>query len=248
MSIPHEPPIIFAHMGHCNICEGPACFSAYYEWYRDHLLCRTCQTIPRERALMRVLTEYYPNWRELDLHESSPGVHGLSLKLKEDCQGYSASHYFPDIPFGSTHPELGFRNESLEELTFEDNSLDLIITQDVMEHVFHPNKAFAEIARVLKPGGAHIFSVPIQNKTKPSQRRAKITKKGVIKHLIEPAEYHGNPVDPDGALVTFDWGYDIATRIMKVAKTPTMMFQIDDIDAGIRAKYIEIFASFKPEN
>ena len=44
-------------------------------------------------------------------------------------------------------------------MTFENESFDLFITQDVFEHVMTPNKAFKEIERVLKPGGAHVFTV-----------------------------------------------------------------------------------------
>ena len=31
-------------------------------------------------------------------------------------------------------------------------------TQDVLEHVFQPDRALAEIMRVLRPGGVHVFS------------------------------------------------------------------------------------------
>ena len=44
-------------------------------------------------------------------------------------------------------------------MTFQNESFDLFITQDVFEHVMEPNKAFKEIERVLKPGGAHVFTV-----------------------------------------------------------------------------------------
>ena len=37
-----------------------------------------------------------------------------------------------------------------------------------MEHIFDPSKAFSEIARTLKTGGAHIFTVPLINKNKPT--------------------------------------------------------------------------------
>ena len=40
-------------------------------------------------------------------------------------------------------------------------SVDLHVTQDVLKHVFHPEKVFKKIARTLKPDGIHIFSVPI---------------------------------------------------------------------------------------
>jgi len=48
----------------------------------------------------------------------------------------------------------------LGNISRNDESFDLVITLDVFEHVLRPAKAFAEIARTLKPGGAHIYTVP----------------------------------------------------------------------------------------
>jgi SAM-dependent methyltransferase len=40
-------------------------------------------------------------------------------------------------------------------------AFDLVIPQDFFEHVLRPAKAFAEIVRALKPGGALIiYTVP----------------------------------------------------------------------------------------
>ena len=193
---------------------------------------------------MTAIEDWYPNWRDLSIHESSPGGRGVSLKLFDQRRYYSSSHFFENVPFGSIHPTRGDRCENLEKLTFPDNSFDLIITQDVMEHVFHPDDAFSEIASVLKPGGAHIFTIPILNKTKPSEPRALLLPDGSISHL-KPPEYHGNPVDPEGSLVTMDWGYDITQFILKNSGLASVLRQIDNIDLGIRAEYIDVIASFK---
>lgn len=45
-------------------------------------------------------------------------------------------------------------------LPFEDNSFDLIYTNQVFEHVFTPEEALQEIGRVLKPGGTLIMLFP----------------------------------------------------------------------------------------
>ncbi len=193
---------------------------------------------------MRVIKEHYPNYATLTIHESSPCGRGVSTKLADECPNYSYSHYFVGIPPGEFSLQHGARNENLEKLTFADHSLDLFITQDVMEHIFHPEAAFREIARVLRPGGAHIFTAPLVNKAKQTQRRAELSASGDVIHHFEP-EFHGNPVDPEGSLVTMNWGYDIAAFIMEKAGTPSIIIQIDDISAGIRAEYIDVIASFK---
>lgn len=196
---------------------------------------------------MKVISDYYPNWRDLDIHESSPGGRGASIKMRNECKGYTASQLYPDITPGHIHQKSGYRCENLEKLTFLDNSFDLFITQDVMEHIFDPEAAFKEIARVLKPGGAHIFTVPLINKNRITEIWASHDEKGQIIYHHEP-EWHGNPVDAKGALVTMHWGYDLAGFILEKAKMPTVIIAIDNIDLGIRAEYIDVLLSAKYEN
>jgi SAM-dependent methyltransferase len=229
--------------GYCSTCNQNVTFVAKNPWLRDHFVCVKCGSIPRERALMQVIEQFYPNWRDLIVHETSPGNRGASVRLQQECEHYLPSQFFPNQKLGDSYN--GMRCENLEALTFKDNSIDLHISQDVMEHIFNPDKAFKEIARTLKPGGAHIFTVPIVNKMSPSKVRAKISETVGIDY-IEEAIYHGNPIDAQGSLVTMDWGYDIVNYIFQNTGLFTYMLTIDDISKGIRAEYIEVLVTVKP--
>lgn len=237
-----RPPVL-SNPGYCPVCAANVTFTSRNSWLRDHYRCSNCGSIPRERALMLSIESYFPNWRSLTIHESSPGERGASKRLSRECAGYIASHYFPGREPGSTTGR--FRCENLEALTFADESIDLHVTQDVMEHVFHPSKAFKEIARTLKPNGAHIFTVPLVNKHKASTRRAERGDDGRVRHL-EPPLYHGNPIDGAGSLVTVDWGYDICRHIFESCGLFTHLVCIDDLSKGIRAEYIEVLITVKP--
>ena len=114
---------------------------------------------------MHVIQTRYPNWRDLTIHESSPGNRGASVKLAKQCRSYTASQYDPQLGFGNTHPNAGYRSENLENQTFPDKAFDLVVTQDVFEHIFDAPVAFMEIARTLRPGGAHIFTTHLSTKT-----------------------------------------------------------------------------------
>jgi len=236
-----QTSFILSNEGYCVTCDSKTTFRSAYEWLRDHYVCSKCGSIPRERALMFCLEHYYPDWKNLSILELSPVSRGASVKLKKFCKHYLDSHYFPDFPFGKIH-KSGFRNENIESLTFRGESFDLVITQDVLEHIFDPAKAFAEIGRVLKSGGAHIFSVPMINKEKQSEVWAKRDDKGNIICLHEP-EYHGNPISKKGSLVTMHWGYDICDFIYKHSGLITIINYIDNLSLGIRAEYIEILVS-----
>lgn len=191
---------------------------------------------------MLVLDAWYPNWAQLRIHESSPGRRGASIRLARECGLYIPSQFFPDVPLGQFREQM--RCENLEALTFPDSSLDLQISQDVMEHVLDPGLAFREIARVLKPGGAHIFTVPIVRKHLETMPRARWRSDGSVEHLLEP-QYHGNPISDKGSLVATDWGYDICDFIYRVSGLTTTMIIIDDLTKGIRAEYIEVLVSRK---
>ena len=228
--------------GYCPCCDNDVEFESFNSWLRDFLICKTCSSIPRERALMLIIEQYYPNWRNLKIHETSPCERGPSIKLKKECVDYISSQYYPNKIFGQIVEK--HRNEDLENQTFQNESFDLVISQDVMEHVYTPEKAFSEIARTLKKGGAHIFTVPIINKHKASEIWAVKNENGEPVFFKTP-EYHGNPVDPKGSPVTMHWGYNITEFIEKTSKLKTKIEYINNLHFGVQAEYIEVLVSQK---
>lgn len=178
----------------------------------------------------------------MTIHESSP-FGAASKFLKTKCKYYYSSHYFPDVSCGEMKD--GFRCENLEALTFDDETFDLFVTQDVFEHIMNPEYAFKEISRVLKPGGAHVFTVPYYPDMKSSPRA--IERDGEIIHLKEPV-YHGNPVSTEGSLVTYDWGSDISDYIYDTTGMMTTILDTYDPRNGIEAEFREVFISRKIDN
>jgi SAM-dependent methyltransferase len=172
------------HAGRCNVCGNETQF--FYTdpiLYRESLVCGECLTTSRYRSIARGILKAIQELtgiKAASLAELPPTVENLSLKIYDtqpafywDASAYpipdllsrcqwiesETSVYRPNEPLGF---ELGpnVTNQNLEELTFPDNSFDLVITSDVMEHVRLDNRAHQEIRRVLKPGGVYIFTVP----------------------------------------------------------------------------------------
>jgi SAM-dependent methyltransferase len=192
---------------------------------------------------MAVIDRLYPGWRRLVIHESSPVRRGASERIARECPNYIPSQFFPGQVPGSMVGAV--RCENLEALAFSDESIDLHISQDVLEHVFHPSRAFREVARTLRPGGAHVFTVPMMKGAEPSRMRATVDQDGGT-HFLEEPVFHGNPISEEGALVTVDWGLDIGRHIFDSCGLYTQVFQIDDLGRGIRAEFIEVFVTVKP--
>lgn len=230
--------IVYSHQGYCPICEKEAHFRAKYDWYRDHLLCSGCGSIPRERALAIILMRHYPQWRNLVIHESSPAERGLSSKLRAECANYKPSQFFRNEPAGET--VNGFRNENLENQTLPDESCDIVISQDVMEHVNDPEAVLKEVARTLRSGGAYIFTTPTYKERVESVRRARYLPNGDVEHLASP-EYHGNPIDNAGSLVTFHYGYDFAELAHKWSSLGVEVARFSDQYHGIIGEFTEVY-------
>jgi len=241
-----ENEIFFKCEGYCPCCDSEVTFSSINQDLRTYFWCSNCESRPRERAIMKVIEDFYPNWRKLRIHESSPANRSTSVKLSKQCSNYISTQFDTSITFGSIHPK-GYQSEDLVNQTFDDESFDLVITQDVFEHIFDIDSAFKEIARTLKPGGAHIFTTPLDNFTKPTQVWSRKNKDGSIEFLHKP-EYHGNPMNPKGALVTYKFGYDICDRIYNASKLNTTIIRIDDLRYGIRARLNEVLVSHKLQN
>ncbi len=189
---------------------------------------------------MEVINELCPAWRDLAIHESSPGG-PLSDKLRQECPGYCASHYFPDVELGLNH--RGFRCEDLARQTFAAESFDIVVTSDVLEHLPETKEAMIDVARTLKRGGAHIFTVPWY-KTKETIVRARLID-GEIVHL-EPPDFHGNPVSEEGSLVVTEWGRELPFLLAEWVNLPVSIFHFQDRSRGLEGEFLEVFAFRKP--
>lgn len=213
--------------GWCSICDKRTIFCELGEWQRENLRCIRCGSIPRWRALISALELHFPGWRKLHMHESSPSG-AASKKLARECLHYTPTHYFPETPLGETKD--GFRCEDLEKQTFPRGSFDLVVTQDVFEHILEPARAFAEVSRTLRPGGAHVFTVPWYPWRESVVRVIRERKK--LQHLRDP-EYHRNPVDPAGSLVVTEWGRDLCDFIYSCSGLETTVVRGGDRRRGI---------------
>lgn len=87
---------------------------------------------------------------------------------------------------GKVFTHLG-KGESLE---FPDNSFDLVVCNNVLDHVQDTNACLAEIYRVLKPGGYFIFGQDLSNEEDIAKQRRE--DRGFVGH---PIKLHDQTLD-----------------------------------------------------
>ena len=171
--------------------------------WREHLLCPLCHLNNRRRASIHLLAEivHPTEWSYIYATEQwSP----LYRHLRRYFPLIQGSEYFVEgseylgeaVPIGQEN-SAGIRNEDLTSLSFPDESFEVILSFEVLEHISDYGRAFAECARTLKPAGSMLFSVPFDAGAAHNRIRAKVRAKRTIEHLL-PHEYHGDPKGSKG--------------------------------------------------
>ncbi len=82
---------------------------------------------------------------------------------------------------------------NIENLRFLQNiQFDFILCSEVLEHLFHPEKVFAGIFRLLKPGGTALITTPNYKKKKPTWIPL-----GELKHSVAGDLYYHTAYRPE---------------------------------------------------
>jgi SAM-dependent methyltransferase len=135
------------------------------------------------------------------------------------------SEYFgPTELFGKSHN--GVLNIDLMHTPFDNDAFDYIISTEVFEHIPFPYKAFKETHRILKKGGAHIFTIPYQDKDL-DEVRATLDHENKVVHLLEP-QYHGDTLrKEEGVLVFTVFSKQMISKLQQIGFTVDVDHRID---------------------
>ncbi len=138
---------------------------------RESQFCGSCGSSLRVRSLADVLLEHYA--------EAAQTIEGLvdeeHFRLLEVAELNSIGRMHP---FLARLPRLTYAeypDEDIQALTFPDAAFDLVLTSETLEHVPHFRQALSETRRVLRLGGRHIFTVPVDPRLQQTRSRAGMT-------------------------------------------------------------------------
>jgi glycosyltransferase involved in cell wall biosynthesis len=169
----------------CNICgwRGRA-FEG--EPHSESALCPSCGSIARDRFLFHCYVERNPFRPELRVLETSPRLGDAYKHFMSGWCRYFSSDFEQSAHSGAVCLDL-------QSIGVRAESIDVVLTPHVLEHVPDTEAAIAELHRVVAPGGVVYLQVPVQQgRTTPPP---------------EP-EYHS-----DNTFVFWRFGFDLTARL-----------------------------------
>ena len=228
----------FSFYGKCSICNKKVDFIVENQWdiSTEGIYCPVCMCNMRLRNIYKVIHENYRKDMLVYISEQVTEFYKLLKKRIPDVVG---SEYTSDLP--------GVRFEDVTALSFENNTFDMYISNDVFEHVFDYNAAFREAYRILKIGGKLIFHVPFNFNNENTIIRATIDKSNYINYIFPPI-YHGNPIDDGSSLFVNDFGFDMFSALKNAGFDDVYGILTNDINHGYINRWSIVFVSEKTKN
>lgn len=198
---------------------------AAYIDLQQGLRCVNCENNLRSMTLAAAMTRAFGFDGTLeDFCRRDTLIRGLSV-IEVNAAG-TLSRYLDILP---QHELYCFPQLDLQQMSFESDSIDVLIHSDTLEHVPDSQAALTESFRVLKPGGRLLYTVPIV------VGRLTRTRSGL------PASYHGSAETPRADYtVQTEYGADFwceifAAGFREVALTSLIFPASVAISAGKRA-------------
>jgi SAM-dependent methyltransferase len=132
--------------------------------------------------------------------------------------------------------ELGIEVIAPDEMTsIESNSVSTVTAWHVLEHISEPRETFAEVRRILKPGGQFVFEVPNFGSWQARLGGPEWFHVDVPRHLLHFDRQSLSRLLDDAGFIeqrwsTFSLEYDIfsltQSLLNKVCHTPNHLFQL----------------------
>lgn len=180
---------------------------------RETLNCKACGATMRDRLIALGLLQVAgarsgkpvaPDLRAFrELHDGTLRILDTDAfspinRVLRGMSGYAFSQFQSTQPNGCILAD-GSVNVNLELMPFAGGSFDVILTSDVMEHVFDDAAAHREIFRCLASQGNYIFSVPYDPCIIGHRKLTQPTCTGASYFLLEE-HLHGDPHSHSGII------------------------------------------------
>lgn len=200
--------------------------------YRESLIANGL--LSRNRAVLRLLEQAYGTLGSLAQQDVYlvEALSGFALWLRRHlgegrlvCSEYleQSEQAFTDIP-----------HQDLSALTFADASFDLVLCNELFEHVADLESAYREIARVLRPGGRLVATCPLAFGQREAIVKARHNPSTGEPEYLTEQEFHGDPVRPHtGSLVYRIPAWDVLDHLQEAGFSEARMHHITSWKHGV---------------
>jgi SAM-dependent methyltransferase len=244
----------FGGIAWCPVCGSITLITKVGDNLRETCRCLRCKSTNRQRQLAIVVCRAagvmtgqkmtslrdVAGLEDFVVYNTEAGrqIHDrLSTMKNYRCSEYFGDeHRSGDIVGGRVHQDL-------MNLTFDDRSIDLVISSDVFEHIPDPYRAHKEVYRVLRKGGRHVFTVPFLQTEFLDDARTVIDLNGNIIFLKDPI-HHGDPIRPEGALVHKIFSLEMLVNLRKIGFR-TNLYRLYKPSLGIIGANALVFEAMK---
>lgn len=212
--------------------------------WRERLVCGRCRMNNRQRLVASLVRQSLVTGRRSTIYlmeQVTPIFEWVSNLPATEVHG--SEYLGPGYKGGER--VRGLRHEDVMNLSYPDASFELVVSNDVMEHIPDPARALQECFRVLKPGGAMLATFPFHVESDTTVVRARLAGDG-IEHLLPP-QYHGNPVSSDGSLVFHDFGWDLLDAMKDTGFAPAACEVYSSDEFGHLGAALLVFRLSKPQ-
>jgi hypothetical protein len=248
--------IDLSYDGICSLCSTKQTFTKKHRSFREGYECNNCKASLRYREQASTILKVFGNnkhkcfaewckdeeFSKLSIYE--PGVTGPFRKYLANLEGYTKSFYWSDIENGGY--KNGLQCQNLEHLTYSNDKFDLVITSEIMHSIRYPWKAFQEVNRVLKNGGYHIFTVPIdypmRSKTIYSLDQFDLQNEHVQEKHQGSLMSKSSKKDKSKTYTQF--GFDLIFQLNQIGMQ-TEIFRLGDINNEKKSNQLIVFGSKK---
>ena len=142
----------------CNICSWQGRRLQSDAWH-PHTICPNCGSEVRHRLLVAAMNSF-EQLNANALVKNKKVLHFAPEPLLTEILKRNSKQY---ITTDFARDNVDLKLDMCDMHVLEDNSFDLIIACDVLEHVSNDSNAIRELYRVLRPGGWAILTVPQKN-------------------------------------------------------------------------------------
>lgn len=190
--------------------------------------------LSRNRAVLFVLEQLYGSMevlREQDIYLAE-ALSGFALWMQRQLgdERLLCSEFFDEAEgdFGE------IPHQDLCDLSFADNSFDLVLCNELFEHLKDLDQAFAEIARVLRPGGRLVATCPLAFGQMENIVKAVPHPTTGEPQIIGEEERHGDPIRPkDGSLVYSIPGWMILQQLCSAGFSESLIHHVSSWKHGV---------------